>query len=163
MSKRGFCLILMAAAVGVSLTACGYSTSALLRKDIRTISVPVFDNQTFYRGLEVQLTKSMVEELKLHTRLRFAARADADSVLEGDLISYSESVRSKTSNDDILLKQVTATARFRWVDNLTGREIVPWKTVRESTLYAVAVGESQGASVFRELAQRIVEKMEKEW
>ncbi len=145
------------------LPACGYSTSSLLREDIRTVCIPVFDNQTFYRRLETDLTKVVVEEVELHTRLRFAELARADSVLEGELLEYDENVVAKTTKDAILVKTISVKARFRWMDRLTGAPIVPWTEVRESARFAVAVGEPQEGLVFRELAQRIVEKMEEPW
>ena len=161
-TRRCLSGVLLAVACTV-LPACGYSTSSLLRKDISSVCVPVFDNQTFYRGLETRLTKAVVEEVELHTRLRFAARARADSVLEGELLEYDESVVAKTTMDAILVKKISAKARFRWVDRLTGAPIVRWTEVRESARFAVAIGEPQEERVFRELAQRIVEKMEEPW
>jgi hypothetical protein len=135
----------------------------LLRSDIETVCIPVFDNQTWYRGLEASLTKALVEEVELHTRLRFAPRGRSDSVLEGGLTDYEEEVVATTTADGILMKRITATVRFRWVDNLTGREIVPWQEVTESALFAVRTGEPQEERVLAELAQRIVEKMEEPW
>jgi hypothetical protein len=161
--RNGGWLRVLPALLCLLLPACGYTTRSLIRTDIQTVYVPVFDNQTFYRGLEVSLTRSVVEEVSLHTRLRFAARLDSDSTLEGELVAYDENPRAKDTEDNILLKSIVATVRFRWVDNLTGREIVPWTTVREPVLRAVAIGEAPEDLVFAEVAQRIVEHMEEHW
>ncbi len=161
-ARRKACKLLLIAGCFV-LTGCGYSTSTLLRRDIRTVYVPVFDNHTWHRGLEVELTRAVVEEVKLHTRLGFASRQEADSILEGELIAFEEDVITKTPQDDILLTRLRATVRFRWVDNLTRREIVPLQSIKESTLYPVLIREPRERELFRQMAQRIVEKMEREW
>ena len=145
------------------LAGCGYSHRTLLREDIGTINVPVFDNHTWYRGLEAELTKRMVEEVELHTQLHFAPRDEADSVLEGALVDYYQDVGAKRTDDDVLLARVTATVRFRWVDRLTGREIVPWQTMRESALNVLALGEPPEDRVLRRLAERVVEKRRQPW
>ena len=147
----------------LALAGCGYPRRSLLRDDIRTVYVPVFANHTWHRGLEVELTRAVAEEVKLHTYLRFAPRQQADSTLEGELLAFEESGATKTEDDEILLTTVTATVRFRWTDNLTGSEIVPNQTIRERLRYPVAVGEPLEREVFRGVAQRIVEKMEKAW
>jgi len=145
------------------LAGCNYSTHTLLREDIQTINITVFDNTTWRRGLEVELTRAIVNEVKLRTRLRLAPPLEAESTLEGELVSYSEKSVVKDEDDEVLLKRATVSVRFRWVDNLTGREIVPWQTVRESKLVALSRSDPLADTVFREAAQRVVEKMEREW
>ena len=145
------------------LAGCNYSTHTLLREDIQTINVTVFDNTTWRRGLEVELTRAVVNEVKLRTRLRLAPPQEAESTLEGELLSYSENSVVKDEDDEVLLKRATVKVRFRWVDNLTGRDIVPWQTVSESKLVALSRSDPLADTVFREAAQRVVEKMEREW
>lgn len=147
----------------LALAGCTYPRYALLREDIHTICVPVFENTTWRRGLEVELTRAVTEELKLHTNLNFASRKRAESILEGELVAFEQHGVTKTKSDEIILTTITVRVRFRWVDNLTGRDIVPWQTVVESRRYPVTLGESVEEGIFREAAQRIVEKMGKEW
>jgi hypothetical protein len=154
-------LVLIVGCLG--LAGCAYPRYALLREDIRTIYVPVFENSTWRRGLEVDLTRAVTEELKLHTHLRFVSRKRAESILEGELLAFEQHGVTKTKSDDIVLTTITARVRFRWVDNLTGKDIVPWQTVVEGRRYPVTLGESVEEGIFREAAQRIVEKMGKEW
>jgi hypothetical protein len=153
--------MLVAAALMVS--GCGYSTSALIRDDIHTVYIPVFDNQTWYRGLEVQLTRAVLEEVKLHSPLLIASRQDADSTLEGELVAFDQGVVTKTVDEVVVLTNATAKVNFRWVDNLTGRDIVPKQSVVEKVIVAPGAGEAIEANVFREVAKRILERMEKDW
>ncbi len=142
---------------------CGYSTRRLIRQDIKTVYVPVFENNTWRRGLEVTLTRAVAEEIKLHTSLRFAPQGEAHSTLEGELIEFEENVRTKTEEEEILIIRATAEVEFRWIDNLTRRELVPKQTIRESVLFVASANEPIETRVFQEVAERIVEKMWKDW
>lgn len=147
----------------VAWTGCAHPRRTLLREDIRTVYVPVFDNTTWHRGLEVALTRAVTEELKLYTHLRFVSREEADSVLEGKLVAFEESKAKKSRMDEILVITVSAEVEFHWVDNRTGNEIVPRQTIRESGRHVTAGGEPLERLVFRKAAQRIVEKMHRDW
>ncbi len=158
---------------------CTYRAGGLVRGNVDTVYVAFFDNSTYRRGLEVPLTRAVVDEIKLRTQLLFAPRDQADSVLMGELLDVDEDTRLKTEEDEILITSVVVRVRFRWRDKRTGRDIVPEQTVVESARVlptvadvapAATVGEArmQLASTSAELAlqqaaQRIVERMEKDW
>jgi len=164
--RRTPCSVLALVGLGLTaivLTGCGYSTSSLIRDDIRTVHVPVFDNQTWRRGLEVDLTRAIVEELKLHTHLRIAPKDEADSTLEGELVEFTQSVVTKSVDDQVLLKRAQATVRYKWKDNLTKRDIVPSRSVMETETVALARADPVETWLFRKLAQRIVESLEQQW
>ncbi len=147
-----------------ALAGCfGYRAESLFRPDIRTVYVEAFDNGTFRRGLEVPLTRAVADEIRLRTPLVLAPREEADSVLSGELVEFSESTQVKTEDDRILLNRVTAEVRFRWRDRLTGRDIVPEQTVQESVRIAESLEETLFGLVFEETAQRIVERMQEPW
>ncbi len=172
---------LLCAAALVALAGCGYQAGGLFRDDIRTVYVAGFDNKTFRRGLEVGLTRAVVDEIKLRTPLLFAPREEADSVLSGELVAASQEASIKSERDRILLENMSVRVRFRWRDRLTGEDIVPEQTVSESTrlptqLTEAGVGiggpaiaadlvrqEAAFEPVLREVAQRIVEKMQRGW
>jgi hypothetical protein len=141
----------------------GYAPANLHRGDIRSVYVEAFDNETFRRGLEVPLSRAVASEIKLRTSLALAPRDEADSVLSGELVDFVQRTRIKSDKDNVLLQRVQAVVRFRWVDRLTGRDIVPPQTVRESARVPVALGESLTDRVFAETARRIVERMEQNW
>jgi len=154
---------LVLGAVVLSLTGCAYSTSPLLREDVRTVYVPVFDNHTFRRGLEVDLTRAVVQELTLRTHLRIAPEEAADTTLLGTLEGFEEEVVTKSKEGNVLLMRARASVRFRWRDNLALRDIVPPQTVTETETIAVARADALETSLFREVAQRIVERLERDW
>lgn len=58
-----------------------------------TIYVPVFENRTFYRGLEFDLTKALVREIEARTPYRVVADSDqADIELVGKITSLTKVV-----------------------------------------------------------------------
>ncbi len=156
-------LSLMALATVLWSGCCGYTSQGLFREDIRTVYVEVFDNDTFRRGLEVELTKAVVDEIKLRTPLLLAPRDRADSILSGRLVEFNESTRVKSADDEVLVARMTAKVRFRWRDRLTGVDIVPERTVEESVQIAESLEKTLSELAFRETAQRIVEEMQQPW
>lgn len=144
----------------------GYSSDPLLRRDISSVHVRVFDNTTYWRGFEVPLTRAIQDEIKLRTPFVLANAADADSVLSGKLVGFDLSTQVKGENDEVLLTRVTATVDFRWEDNLTGAPIVPPQTVRESVRVPMLNDPKDPealALIFQEAAQRVVERMQAPW
>lgn len=161
---RGICVLLVAVGC-LMLAGCGYSTNPLIRQDIKTVYVPVFENSTWplRRGMEVALTRAVSEEIKLHTPLAIASRDDAHSTLEGELLEFEEDVVAKSETDEVLVVKATVAVEFRWVDNLTRRELVPRQTVRENVEFVASGSEPFETRVFQKVAERIVEEMQKDW
>ncbi len=175
--------IVFAALAGLLVGAwgCGYRAENLFRDDIRTIYVAEFDNQTTRRGLEVALKRAVVEELKLRTPFRFAPRSEADSVLSGRLVQAREASLVKAEDGTTVLAGTGVKVLFRWRDTLTGTDIVPEQTVEESFRLATVTGETEAGlsgdpvpadlipgdaefgAVMAEVAQRLVERMQRNW
>ena len=87
---RPFLLSPLAAAL-VTLAGCGYHTlgaATHLPPDVRTISVPVFANQTVANGAETAMTEAVIRELLARTRFQVTPKADpdADAVLHGTIL-----------------------------------------------------------------------------
>jgi Lipopolysaccharide-assembly len=160
MMRRTLCLALCLAAA-VSAIGCGYSASSLYPPGIRTVHVQFMDNRTFRRGVEVDLTRALVGEIKLRTPLLFGSRDSADSLLTGELLSFEEDVSVHDSTGEALRRGVTLHVRFHWVDRVTGADLVPPTVVKESV--RLVRGEPRNDLAVQEMAKRIVQKMQAEW
>lgn len=154
-------LIALCLVIGLSAVGCGYSAASLYPPGIRTVHVQFMDNRTFRRGLEVDLTRAVADEIKLRTPLLFGSRSNADSVLTGELVDFEEDVAVHDRSGAVLRRGVTLRVRFRWRDRLTGADLVPPAVVEESV--RVVRGESRSELAVQEAAERIVEKMQAEW
>ncbi len=87
---RSFLLAPLALAL-LSLSGCGYHTlgaATHLPPGVRTISVPVFANQTVANGPETAMTEAVIRELMARTRFQITPNPDpdADAVLHGTLL-----------------------------------------------------------------------------
>jgi outer membrane lipopolysaccharide assembly protein LptE/RlpB len=68
-------------------TACGYSFRGNLPSHIKTVAVPIFKNQSDVPGLENAITSAVISAFSSGGRLRVVPVDQADSVLEGEILS----------------------------------------------------------------------------
>lgn len=149
-----------------SLGSCGYSSKSLLRSNVRSIYVPIFDNNTFRRGYEFDLTKAVRDQILLRTRLNIVDKNEADSILFGKITSVDENVLIENTRDNIVESRVSVGIEIRWVDRRTGRTIVERKNIRRPTEFIVSRNETLTSSsneAFVKVAQGIVDAMEEDW
>jgi hypothetical protein len=156
-------LLFSATALILLLAGCGYSTHSLIRKDIQSIAIPVFDNDTRYRGLEVDLTNALIEEVKLHTSLQIRDQQSAESTLTGSIVSYEDDIATETEDEAVLLRRGRVTVVFSWTDNRTGQDILSEEEVHESETFAVERAEPISQKLFQETAQQIIQRLKQDW
>ena len=150
----------------ISLGSCGYSSKSLLRSNVRSIYVPIFDNNTFRRGYEFDLTKAVRDQILLRTRLNIVDKDEADSILFGKVSSVNENVIIEDTKDNIVESRVSIGVDIRWVDKRTGRTIIERKNIKRPTEFIVRRNEtltSASSEAFVGVAQSIVETMEEDW
>lgn len=103
----------------------GYSFVETMPKDVKTVSIAVFENYTYDLGLEALVTEAVIKELQRSTPLRVVSRGAADSELKG-IITKSElrrlSVQKKTGFSQEL--GVILTVDFEWKDVRSGEMII---------------------------------------
>jgi outer membrane lipopolysaccharide assembly protein LptE/RlpB len=73
--------------VALVLAGCGYSTRGSLPDHIKTVAVPIFKNQSDVPGLENAITSAVISAFSSGGRLRVVPVDQADSVLEGEILS----------------------------------------------------------------------------
>lgn len=161
-SVIGALLVIVSVAL-LLISGCGYSGQTLMRDDIHSVAVDVFGNDTEYRTLEVELTRRLTEELRQRTSLSIKPKHEADSVLTGSLVDFDQSSQTTTKDDDVLLRRIQVTVEFRWIDNLTGQDLVPPTEFTEQNFFVLSRDEPIAPRVFRDTAETIIEKMERQW
>lgn len=104
-------------AIGLFLTACGYSFRGSLPPHIRTVAVLVLENKTQQPGVEALITNALVEAVVASGRLRLVKAEDADAILSGSVVGYTiESVAFDRSAN-------VTNYRLHIVLNLTLRDV----------------------------------------
>ena len=68
---------------------CGvYGTSSRTAKDIKSVAVPFFTNQTSEPNLEITVTERVIDNLVADNTLSVKSESNADAVLEGKIVSF---------------------------------------------------------------------------
>ncbi len=145
----------------------GYQWHSLYREDIQTVAVPVFVNRSYRRGVEISLTKAIIQQLEAHTPYKAVAPERADSILEGE-IGDAETVT--LSNDPLtglpqeqLYKLVVS---FTWKNLRTGQVMVERRGFVQKTRYFPTLGEGQpvgSQDAVERLAMGIVQELQADW
>ena len=144
---------------------CGYTTASLHDENYSTIAVPIFGNRTFYRENEFRLTEAVKKEIETKTRYRVARRDEADTLLEGEIVGIRQPVLTEDALDRIAEQQFAVTVHVKWTNLRTGKIIQDfYRTVkREADLRRGETLDTAADEAYADLAEIIVESLEKEW
>jgi hypothetical protein len=107
----------------------GYSFTSSHDASIRTVAVPIFQNPTYSRGLETELTDAIIKEIQAKTPWRVVPEGSgANSTLTGKL-TESRLRRLSTGADTGYAQElaVELTVDFDFKDARTGKTILSRK------------------------------------
>ena len=146
----------------------GYSNETLFPNDVRSVRVEMFDNRSFRRGVEYELTDALAKRIEAQTPYKIVSSSDrTDSVISGQLVSISESALTiEREMAEPLEKEVVLTAVVTWKNLNTGRLMMDNKRVTAAASYSEFQNQDftyAAALAANKLAQRIVEHMENDW
>lgn len=145
---------------------CGYTSKSLLPQNVNSVYVSIFDNKTFRRGLEFDLTNAIKNEVLFKTRLKLADKDHADSALYGKIRDVRGHVLIENPDAQVVETAVTIFVEFSWVDLRTGRPIVNKLGVTQQGEFKATRQEDEKFAedkAFVDLAERIVNLMEEAW
>jgi len=147
----------------------GYSFAPVTATQARSVGVPIFENGTFTKGVEADLTEAIIKELQRTTQIDVTRSANAETVLTG-VVTDSElkriAVDSQTGYVDQLAVRITVD--FDWKDNRTGKVLLSRRSFSAVDSFSTArragelVEQGQHSAVQR-LARAIVEEMRSSW
>jgi hypothetical protein len=110
-------LLLASCESGGNFSILGYSTRPNYSPDIHTVRVPIFKNETFYRGLEFQLTEAIIREIELKTPYKTVTAGEpADTELTGKITLYTKNMIVPSQLDLIRQTETTLTVEVVWRD-----------------------------------------------
>lgn len=147
----------------------GYSFASTYPAGIRTVAVPIFQNTTFNRGVEIELTDAVVKQIQSTTPWRVVSADRADAVLTGAVVDAQ--LRTLTTDRVTGLSQEVAvilSVNFDLRDTRSGREVASRRgfSAAETFVPAGGIGErlevGEHATV-QELAQAIVAELRSNW
>jgi len=154
--------------LAVLFAACGYSTTSRTAKDIKSIHVPFFDNQTSEPNLEITVTESVIFNLIEDNTLRVADEGDADAVLDGAIIEFQN--RPFSFNVELNAEEYRVVVRVRvtlynrrsnepiWSDRVIVGDGSYFIDQPDANTFNDAVAES-----IREITERILNLTVQDW
>jgi hypothetical protein len=163
-----FCLCLCALFTAGCSGMAGYSDESLFPQDVESVRLEMFDNQTFRRGVEFELSGALSKRIEVDTPYKIVTDADrADTVIGGQLVSIEEMALS-TDRDigTVLESEVLLRVVVHWKNLKTGDLMIDHRTVSASASYsAYQTQDFKYASTLaaNNLARKIVELMEGGW
>jgi hypothetical protein len=151
--------------VFVLASGCGYSQKSLISRKINSIYIPIFNNATFRRGLEFDLTRAVKDEIMSRTSLRIVQKDSADTILSGNIRDVKESALSQSA-DNIVEGRVSIYADITLLDRRTERALITRSNLTGAAEYLVKRGENVQSATeegIANLAKIIVNNLEEEW
>lgn len=162
-------LLLVAAPGCAAPSGGGYRFDTTFDESIRTVAVPIFRNETTSRGLEVQLTESVMKQLQQRTPWRLVPADRADTTLVAVITDTDLSVLSDDPQTGLVQEQaVRITIRFEWRDNRSGDILVARDNYSAAAVFSPArnVGdriEMGQRNAIEELAHDLVSELRSGW
>ena len=164
-------VLLFPCALPLALGGCGesgYTNESLFPANVSTVCLKMFDNKTFRRGVEYELSDALAKRIETETPYKIVSDQDiADTVIEGQIVSIGEHALSTDRElGSVLEKEVEVTAVIQWKNLKTGELLIDHKTVAASASYSdyqlqdFKYGSTVAAN---NLARKIVELMERSW
>jgi hypothetical protein len=146
----------------------GYSNDSIYAEGVKTVRLNMFDNQTFWRDVEYDLSEALSKRIETDTPYKIVTSQDyADSVISGQIVSINESALTiDRQTGRVIEKEVQIRAVVNWKNLKTGELLIDNRTVSSSASYSEYQKQDfmYGSSVAaNKLARNIVELMEKRW
>ena len=167
-------LLSLAAIVALNAFAgCGYMVGGPYDPQLRTVEVPVFESNSYRRGVDLQLTEAVQKQIQLRTPFR-VVKDGGDTRLTGRIIDVRKSVLGETRFDDPRELQVNLALEVVWEDLRAGKvlaqEQIPltpgMAALRSQAEFAPEVGQSLATAMqqsINQMARHVVDLMESPW
>lgn len=135
MSRALLAVIVLAAAV---VPGCGYGLRGNLPGHLQTIAIPVFVNRTSEPAVENIMTRAVVEAFSSNGRLKVTSVDRADSILEGEITSYSVTAIAFDSRANVRQYRLVVTMNLLYKDVRRNQVLFDRKGYSEKSDFALA-------------------------
>jgi hypothetical protein len=169
---KGICWGVLGVLFCLMLCGCdgenGYSSQWLFPDEVGSIYVEMFDNRSFHRGVEYELTDALAKRIEADTPYKIVTdRNRADTVISGQIEGVGSMIlASERETGRALEREVQLQAVVNWKNLKTGELLIDSKSVSASASYSEWQNQSfeyASAVAANNLARRIVGLMEKGW
>ena len=165
---RFFCILMFFALVFVFSGCEGYSGDSLYTKDVDSVYLEMFENRGLRRGVEFEVTDALSKRIEAQTPYKIISNRDvADTIMSGEIVTIGESVAvSERETGRAIEMLVEIRAVVNWKNIKTGDLLIENMEVVGRSSYSR--WQNQGfryasGVAANNLAEKIVELMEKDW
>lgn len=159
-----------AALAGCAATTTeGYAAASPFPSKYRSVSLPVFRNDSQLRGFERDLAEAMVKQVEQSTPYKVRSEASADTELRGtitaiDLVLLSKDPATGLANEMMLRIR----ANFEWIDLRTGERILARDGIESSALFVPSYPAREPIELGRfaaveQLSRDLIAAMQSNW
>jgi len=146
----------------------GYRNDSLFPTDVQTVCLEMFENQTFWRGVEYELTDALAKRIEAETPYKIVSDKErADTVLSGRIVSINQYVlTAERELGGVLEKELELRIVVTWKNLKNGKFLLQDEPVTAATSYSTYQSQDfrYASSVAANTAARkIVELMELQW
>ena len=128
----------------VAAAGCSYSPSpSLVPTHLKTLAVPILKNETTEPNLEQEVTQAIVDRFVQDNKLRVVAEGDADLVVSGSVVRYTNSVFGFNAREQAEEYQVAVAVRLTARDRVKNREMWRDDNLVHTTNYFVVAPTGQ--------------------
>ncbi len=161
-------LCVLSLTIGGCGQMAGYSDQTLFPEEVESVYVEMFDNQSFWRDVEYQLTDALAKRIEAQTPYKIVSSRDrADTVISGQITSIGQSLlSSERKTGRALEKEVVLNVVVNWKNLQTGELLLDSESVEAAASYSQWQSQSfdyASTLAANKMAQKIVEAMEKPW
>lgn len=157
----------MTACVALLAACYTFSGGGGLPRNLRTVAVQPFDNQTAAPDLQREIALRLQRELREKLSLREAPEARANVLVRGTIVRYEVDLPAGVSADP---RQTTSTRRLlqlvadvEVLDQTTGRALFKQAGVSSEKDYAEGSEPEGRRQAIETLVTRVIEKMQSQW
>jgi hypothetical protein len=102
-------------------TLLGYTTQPNYDCNIHTVYVPIFENRTFRKGIEFDLTQAVVRAIEQYTPYKVVCNCDhADTELLGKIVAINKQILNRNQLNEVREAETVLTVEVIWRDRRTG-------------------------------------------
>ncbi len=145
-----------------------YHQDSLYPQSIQTVCLEMFDNRSFRRDVEYQLTDALAKRIESETPYKLQSDQNrADSVMTGQILSIHDAVLTiERETGKALEKEMSIEAVVSWKNLKTGELLLDNEPVTATASFSEFLHQDDSYAAglaANRLAQRIVEQMETSW
>ncbi|MBW3597397.1 MAG: hypothetical protein KY475_08990 [Planctomycetes bacterium] len=168
--------LLLAALLLATAGCAGYQVGphGLYPAHVQTVHVPIFESDSFRRGLAELLTEAVVKEIERRTPYKVVGPEAADTVLQGRIVSEGKSVLGENMFDEPRELEYGLQVEILWTDAagnaVADGAVVPVAPlaaqISETAAFVPEAGQSVSTAqqeAVRDMARQIVNQMQAWW